>query len=136
MQYQISTGYEEGKPNAYTWAFHEYLLDGVDMKKLNDAIAKIFKHRYDSYRKTAYGEYIVEVGSRADRGNGGNNKLVFVSGDFDLPVVTRIVVLDDRSEAFMAKAKEAIYGETKRTGRLHESEQIIDNTYGEGFAVF
>ena len=75
--------------------------------------------------KTKDGSYIVESG----------NVMMVANGDRHDPSLEMVIVLDDKYETTMARAKEAVYYAAKR-GDVQGAEQLIENLYGSGYASF
>ena len=75
--------------------------------------------------QTANGEYIIDTGKC----------LMFTDGDFHSPTLTRVIVFATEYESLLDEAKRRILYEAGSTGDVQESQQVIEDLYGPGFAV-
>ena len=132
VQYQIPRDYTEGEPNDYTWAIHDGILNGVDMKRIDAAVAEFKKLRYYVHI-SEYGEMIVRVGYRADVRGSSDNKIVFVRGDFLRPIITRVVSINDDNIANMHAVREVIIDEAVSFGRIDIQVEIENEIAGHEY---
>ena len=75
--------------------------------------------------QSANGEYIIDTGKC----------LMFTDGDFHNPTLSRVIVFSTDYESLLYEAKRRIYDEARSTGDVQESQQVIEDLYGPGFAV-
>ena len=110
------------KPNdEVNWAVDEGIIDWKDRKRLYEAIADIKKRGYN-HTRTEDGEYLID----------NDNKIMFVSGSFSHPRLTRVIVFNDNSATRWQYARDYIYKETARSGRYDAARSFIEAAYGEG----
>lgn len=112
------------RPNdEVNWAVDESIIDWKDRKRLYEAFADIKKRGYN-HTKTEAGEYLID----------NDNKIMFVSGSFSHPRLTRVIVFNDNSATRWQYARDYIYKETARSGRYDAARRFIEAAYGERYA--
>ena len=78
--------YTEKEYNDRGWAVVNHVLNGTELKQMYSAIAEAKKSKTHSYRYTPSGELIISTGRKPET----LEHIVFVSGTYNKPVITRI----------------------------------------------
>ncbi len=100
--------YSEEEYNNFGWARENNVLNAAENEDLRSKFAGATKGLI-SVPKSKSGEYMIAVG-----GNGINNKIAFMKGDIDSPIITRILEIDADNETTLSEIRSDLYEIEKR----------------------
>ena len=100
------------------------MIDSEQQRVLQEAVEKISRG-YEGFPKTYKGERVVDYG----------DALMFVSGTYEEPRLTRIISFSSENETYLVYAKEWIVrGEEESARAARQAHNAIEDSYGYGFA--
>ncbi len=113
-------------PENYTtygvhWGVEDGIISKIDARIVWEAIANIEKRRYNSYKQTVSGNYIIET----------DTALMVVDSNYVNPVVKEIYVFKDTENYAKELLINEIAGEDER--KIQKTQSIIEMVFGEGF---
>lgn len=78
------------------------MLSGNENATLRSLFADADK-RDHKFRKTKAGEYMIPIGDAVE------NKIAFMTGEIDTPILTRVLVLDENTEKELSSIRSNVY---------------------------
>lgn len=108
--------YTEEQYNNYGWARANEVLSVSENERLRSLFADAVS-KQSNPPKTKSGEYMIAIGEDVD------NKIAYMTGKIDNPVITRILVIDEYNETKLSDKRSEIYaferrGIRQKTGEL------------------
>ena len=94
--------YTEKEYNDFGWARANNLLSGNENATLRSLFADADK-RDHKFRTTKAGEYMIPIG------DGVENKIAFMTGEIDTPILTRVLVIDENTEKELSSIRSNVY---------------------------
>ena len=100
--------YTDEDYNDYGWARDNEVLSAKENERLRSLFADAVSKQANPPR-TKSGEYMIAIGENVD------NKIAYMTGDIDSPVITRILEIDEYNETKLDEIRRRVYA-TERTG--------------------
>ncbi|MBQ7333204.1 MAG: hypothetical protein IJW38_02525 [Clostridia bacterium] len=108
--------YSEEEYNNFGWARENNVLNAAENERLRSLFADAVMGKY--FPETDSGEYMIAIGDKVD------NKIAYMTGEIDNPVITRILEIDEYSETKLDEIRRDVY-ETERSGIQRQTEGIF-----------
>ena len=93
-----------------------HVLNAAENERLRSLFADAVTGKY--FPETDSGEYMIAIGDKVD------NKIAYMTGEIDNPVITRILEIDEYSETKLDEIRRDVY-ETERSGIQRQTEGIF-----------
>ena len=100
--------YTEEEYNNYGWARENEVLSAKESERLRSLFADAVSKQANPPR-TKSGEYMIAIGEDVD------NKIAYMRGEIDAPVITRILEIEEYNETRLDEIRRRVYA-TERTG--------------------
>ncbi len=100
--------YTEEEYNRFGWARENEVLSAKENERLRSLFADAVSKQANP-PKTKSGEYMIAIGENVD------NKIAYMTGDIDSPVITRVLEIDEYNETKLDEIRRDLY-ETERSG--------------------
>ena len=94
--------YTEEEYDSFGWARANEVLSARENERLRSLFADAVSKRANP-PKTKLGEYMIAIGEDAD------NKIAYMTGEIDKPVITRILEIDEYNETTLSETRSHIY---------------------------
>ena len=105
---EIVDNYSQKEYNDFGWARANDVLSATENADLRSKFAAAIS-KQTKPPKTKAGEYMISVGDTVE------NKIAYMKGTIDNPIITRIVEIDEYNETQLAERRKVLY-ETERRG--------------------
>ena len=100
--------YTQKQYNSFGWARANEVLSAKENERLRSLFADAVSKQANP-PKTKSGEYMIAIGEDID------NKIAYMTGDIDNPVITRVLEIDEYNETKLDEIRRRVYA-TERTG--------------------
>ncbi|MBQ4317424.1 MAG: hypothetical protein IJC20_04155, partial [Clostridia bacterium] len=110
-------GYSEKEYNDYGWARANDVLSATENADLRSKFANAVS-KQTKPPKTKAGEFMISIGDKVE------NKIAYMKGTIDNPIITRIVEIDEYDETNLAEIRRHLY-ETERRGIEQKTRGIF-----------
>ncbi len=109
--------YTEKEYNSFGWVRANDVLSAFENERLRSMFADA-KTNQSKPPKSKAGEYMIAVGEDVD------NKIAYMQGEIDNPIITRVLTIDEYDETEIDKARRNIY-DLERRGIQQETKGVF-----------
>jgi hypothetical protein len=109
--------YSKKEYNSFGWARANDVLSAFENERLRSMFADA-KTNQSKPPKSKTGEYMISIGEDVD------NKIAYMQGEIDNPIITRVLTIDEYDETEIDKARRNIY-DLERRGIQQETKGVL-----------
>lgn len=121
-QFKMKQPGEIENPEA-AWPYKHNIMDANDMAQFSTMLSNITFLGHKTYTLTAAGEMKLAI----------DNKVVYTDGNFDRPVISRVIVFNSKHYTEISEARDILENYEKRKSEISKAVRVIEAYFGEGF---